>query len=175
MALIGAGLIYYEMSSNKRSIDNERNYYDTTHNKLNTVYNETPSGQSTSPANFNPPSAPVYSYLATPTDYRPAPQNELRPAVSIPAQPDYLTRFNQAVALNNTGRKAEAHLMLKDLLPAKPGDSNLLMWLAFTSEQMSEARGWLNKATEIDPNNPSRASAKNWLAGEEARQWSRGS
>ena len=82
---------------------------------------------------------------------------------------DSLT-FNQAVATANTGDKRTANTHLKTLLSANPTDVNLLLWTAFTSDDLNHAGDLLDRASAIEPGNPALAQAKVWLAQERARQ-----
>jgi hypothetical protein len=81
-----------------------------------------------------------------------------------------LQRFNQAIALAQSGNKFQAHQILTELVSTQPNDPNLLLWLAFTSEDLTKARTYLEKVAWLEPANPSLASAQSWLQTEEAKQ-----
>ncbi|HEX2912878.1 MAG TPA: hypothetical protein VH186_18880 [Chloroflexia bacterium] len=85
----------------------------------------------------------------------------------IPAE---LQGFNQAISLAQAGRKEEAHLILMQLAQTNPDDYNLLLWLAFTSSDLSLARIWIDRVAQQEPANPSLASARSWLIEQETRQ-----
>lgn len=85
-------------------------------------------------------------------------------------RPDDLTEFNQAVAQAQSGQKSQAHARLLSLAERYPNDTNLLLWLAFTTGDLSQARAFINKIGQLEPNNASLGSARDWLAGEEAKQ-----
>jgi len=82
---------------------------------------------------------------------------------------DSLT-FNQAVTTANTGDKRTANNQLKTLLSANPTDVNLLLWTAFTSDDLNHAGDLIDRASAIEPGNPALAQAKGWLNQERTRQ-----
>ena len=77
--------------------------------------------------------------------------------------------FKGAVSLAQTGYKAEGHSRLKGLEGANSNDSNLLLWLAFTSGDLTTARFYLDRVSRLDPTNPSLPGAQGWLRSEEAK------
>lgn len=81
-----------------------------------------------------------------------------------------LESFNHAVELANTGRKQEARAILAQLLRTYPNDPNILLWLAFTTEDLNQSRQAIQKARMIDPNYPALAGAESWLAQQEQKQ-----
>jgi hypothetical protein len=83
-----------------------------------------------------------------------------------------LQRFNQAVGLAQAGQKVQAQSILRELNLSNPEDANLLLWMAFTSDNLADARNLLGNVARINPANPSLASAQSWLAAEEAKQQS---
>ncbi len=84
--------------------------------------------------------------------------------------PFELQRFNEAVGLAQVGRKIEAHALLTQLDTTNPNDDNLLLWLAFTSDNLGAARTLLDRAARLNSANQSLASAYGWLSSEEAKQ-----
>lgn len=81
-----------------------------------------------------------------------------------------LQYFQQAVALAQAGRKAEAHVILTQLAQFHPDDSNLLLWLAFTSNDLAQSRALLERLMVLDPANPALGGAFDWLKAEEAKR-----
>lgn len=84
--------------------------------------------------------------------------------------PYELHSFNAAVALAQNGQKAQAQAIFVDLGGKYPNDSNVLLWLAFTSNDLSRARACLDRVAVRDPANPALAAAWSWLISEEAKQ-----
>lgn len=80
-----------------------------------------------------------------------------------------LQYFQQAVEMARAGRKVEAHTILVQLAQFNPDDSNLLLWLAFTSSDLAQSRAFLERLMVLDPSNPSLSSAMDWLKSEEAK------
>ena len=84
-----------------------------------------------------------------------------------------LAQFNQAINLAQSGQKQTAYNLLSQL--AKQGDnsqdSNLMLWLVFTSPNLVEAAQTLDYATRRDPNNPSLTAAREWLVTERAKEF----
>jgi hypothetical protein len=72
-------------------------------------------------------------------------------------------RFNQAVSLAQEGHKEEARVIIVQLLRTYQNDANLLLWFAFTTPSLTQARLALGKARVIDPGNPILDEAENWL------------
>jgi hypothetical protein len=81
-----------------------------------------------------------------------------------------IERFNQAISLAQSGQREEARVIIVQLLRTDPNDPNLLLWLAFTSGKIEQARLALSKVRVIDPTNPSLPNAENWLMEQEAQQ-----
>jgi len=75
--------------------------------------------------------------------------------------------FNQAVALAGSGEKQSAYSLLYGLTQANPGDSNLMLWLAFTAPELAYSRYYLENAARLDTNNPNLTSARDWLESQE--------
>ncbi len=84
--------------------------------------------------------------------------------------PADLQTFNRAVAQAQAGEKAAAYSVLYQLYPAYPNNPNLLLWLAFTADNLAVARQRLNQAAQADPANSSLAGAFGWLAEQEQAQ-----
>src|SRR5690348_14369344 len=81
--------------------------------------------------------------------------------------PEEMQSFNQAISFAQSGWKEEAHFILKQLARANPKEPNLFLWLAFTSNNLAEARAMLERAEVLNPVNPALAGAKKWLASQE--------
>lgn len=73
--------------------------------------------------------------------------------------------FNQAVAQTQSGRRAEAQVILNRLHAAYPSNPEVLLWLAFSSEVAWQAYDWLTRLQSLDPSNPQLANAWNWYTG----------
>jgi hypothetical protein len=78
-------------------------------------------------------------------------------------QPSDLQRFNYAVSLAQSGQKIEANNLLRELSRAYPNDTNVWLWLAFTSSDGAAARFALDRAAQTDPANPALAGARQWV------------
>jgi hypothetical protein len=78
-----------------------------------------------------------------------------------------LTQFNQAIALSQAGQKSQAYAILSDLAGTYPGDTNILLWMAFSSDNLGESQLLLEQVARLDPQNASLPGAKQWLAEEE--------
>jgi len=76
---------------------------------------------------------------------------------------EYTNAFNQAVQLAQAGRKSEAYNQFKGLEWSYSHDVNLLLWLAFTTPNPTEARQAIEAATKLAPTNPSVIQAQQWL------------
>jgi hypothetical protein len=72
-------------------------------------------------------------------------------------------RFNYAVSLAQKGDNTNAHAILSHLETLYPTNSNLLLWLAYTSSDNNFARIYIDKVTQLDPTNPALDGAKSWL------------
>lgn len=83
-----------------------------------------------------------------------------------------LQKFQEAQALFQQGRKAEAHAMLLELSKIYPTDSTLWLWLAYSSDDLIFARSYLLKLKLLDPQNVSLPGAEKWLDAEEAKRHS---
>jgi hypothetical protein len=75
-----------------------------------------------------------------------------------------LDAFNQAIQLDHAGNKPAAHAILNKLRIYYPQEPNLLLWIAFTATTLGEAKGVLEAVSQLDPQNPSLASAHEWVA-----------
>lgn len=75
-----------------------------------------------------------------------------------------LEKFNQAVALANAGRKAEAQAILAQLVTLYPEEPNVLLWYAFTSDDLSQAEIAIERVRLLNPLNPALPQAESWLA-----------
>ncbi len=84
--------------------------------------------------------------------------------------PNDLARFNQAIALSQAGKKPKAYSLLAQLAQAYPTDSNILLWMAFSSSDLRESRQLLDRVAQLDPQNATLPGAKEWLAQEEQKQ-----
>ncbi len=82
-----------------------------------------------------------------------------------------LQTFNQAVSLAQAGQKQDAYGQIKTLYYNYPDNTDVLIWLAYTTPDSAEADWALNRATNIEPGNARVASARDWLAQEKAKQW----
>jgi len=78
-----------------------------------------------------------------------------------------LALFNQAIALAQSGRKAEAYQCLISLMQTNPNDQNVLLWLVFTAPNIQESEVILNR---IPPTDSNFANARNWIAEEKKKQ-----
>ncbi len=78
-----------------------------------------------------------------------------------------LTRFNQAIALSQAGQKPQAYAILSELSGNYPGDTNILLWMAFSSDNLGESRLLLDQVARLDPQNTTLPGAREWLAEEE--------
>ncbi|MEI6045666.1 MAG: hypothetical protein WCS37_15070 [Chloroflexota bacterium] len=78
-------------------------------------------------------------------------------------------RFNQAILFAQSGQREKARAIIVQLLRSEPNDPNLLLWLAFTSNKLEQARLALSKVRVIDPANPSLPDAESWLLQQEAQ------
>ncbi|MEI6044821.1 MAG: hypothetical protein WCS37_10745 [Chloroflexota bacterium] len=74
-----------------------------------------------------------------------------------------LEAFNRAIQLDHAGDKPAAHAILNKLRIYYPQDPNLLLWIAFTATNLGEAKGVLEAVSQLDPQNPSLASASTWI------------
>jgi hypothetical protein len=77
-----------------------------------------------------------------------------------------LSAFNQVVALVQAGHKQEAYVRVKALAKSDPGNTNLLLWLAYTTPDLHQAELAINKVALLDPAHPSIPVARQWLAQE---------
>jgi hypothetical protein len=73
------------------------------------------------------------------------------------------TLLNEAIALAQHGEKLQAYTRLKTLLRTNPKNLTLLLWIAFTAPDLTEADLALAKARLVDPNHPDLARARKWL------------
>ncbi|NWJ98389.1 MAG: efflux RND transporter permease subunit [Chloroflexi bacterium] len=78
-----------------------------------------------------------------------------------------LESFKQAVAQAQAGHKVEANALLTRLRTIYPNEPNLLLWLAFTSFDLTEAKELLIRVGQLDPNNPQLQGAREWLIQQE--------
>jgi hypothetical protein len=78
--------------------------------------------------------------------------------------------FNQAVQLANSGNKPYAYQQLKALEPNNPQDTNLLLWLAFTTSDLNESGFMASRIAAIEPANANLPSLRSWLEGEKTKQ-----
>jgi pimeloyl-ACP methyl ester carboxylesterase len=77
---------------------------------------------------------------------------------------DDLAKMNKAIEAAQTGQRDAAHADLLALHATNPEDPNLALWLAYTAPGKADAAKYLARAEELNPQNPSLAGAKNWLA-----------
>jgi hypothetical protein len=82
------------------------------------------------------------------------------------SQPDLATRLNEAIALINAGRRAEARVILLDLSQQYPGMDQVWMWLAAATDDTDERIGYLRRALSINPLNDKARAALTRLTGE---------
>lgn len=64
-----------------------------------------------------------------------------------------LSDFNQAIKFSQAGHKEAAYEVFKKLRFINGSDSNLLLWLAFTSPFLSEAEDAIRQTRNQDPTN----------------------
>lgn len=81
-----------------------------------------------------------------------------------------LAAFDQVVALVQAGQRQEAYVQVKALAKMDPTNTNLLLWLAFTTPDLNQAEMAINKVVVLNPFHPSIASAWEWLASERLKQ-----
>lgn len=74
-----------------------------------------------------------------------------------------LQQFNQAVTSEQEGQKAEAFAILDKLSQLCPNEPNLLLWLAFTTDNFTVASRAVQKVAVLDPTNVSLPAARKWL------------
>ncbi len=86
--------------------------------------------------------------------------------------PSDLELFQHAIKLANSGQKTVAYQQLLALyrINNNQNDTNLVLWLAFTTPNLTEAEQAVDWASTLAPNDPNVASARNWLEAEKARQ-----
>ncbi|MEI6043963.1 MAG: hypothetical protein WCS37_06185, partial [Chloroflexota bacterium] len=72
--------------------------------------------------------------------------------------------FNQAVSLANAGNLESAHAMLGQLRQTSPADVNILVWFAYTTRDLNEARAAVAQAVQAEPGNPVVTAGQQWLA-----------
>jgi hypothetical protein len=119
-----------------------------------------------------PGAAPLYFQAPLPPP--PPSISQASPIPQIP-QPtplgqDDLAAFNQAVGQAQAGNSAGAYAQFKSMEKVYPYDVNLLLWVAFTSPQIEEARRSVALARTLEPQNPSVAQAEQWLARKTSNQ-----
>lgn len=91
-------------------------------------------------------------------------------AKTPPPQEDFNIRLNRAIALAQAGSKTQAYQDLKGLAKESGAkDSNLLLWLAFTSPDLEEAETAINMAEGQDFANPNIDAARQWLRKEKQK------
>ena len=113
----------------------------------------------------NIPTYPAYQTVPTTGWYA---QPPLPPFVTTPTDdPDFKLALNKAIALAQSGQKAEAYIQLRGLAYYHPQEVNLLLWLAFTAPSLDESRYCISQAQRLEPQNPSVAQAISWLAKQE--------
>lgn len=75
------------------------------------------------------------------------------------------TIFQQAVHLAQTGQLQQAYDQFVALSRTNLNDANLLLWIAFTSPNLAEARRAIDHATWLDPENPNLHAANvHWMS-----------
>src|SRR4051794_7706580 len=84
--------------------------------------------------------------------------------LSVEAQQD----FHQAVNLAQAGEKSAAYLILTALCEQHPATADLLLWLAFTTPNLHEARQAIRQVGELEPANSMLENARRWLNQAEA-------
>jgi hypothetical protein len=82
------------------------------------------------------------------------------------SQPDLATRLNEAIALINAGRRAEAQVILLALSQQYPGMDQVWMWLAAATDDTDERIGYLRRVLSINPLNEKARAALIRLTGE---------
>jgi hypothetical protein len=112
--------------------------------------------------------SPKYNSSSSSTQASSNQPNNQPPVSPITADnPSYTQAFNQAVATAQAGNKVDAYRQLKSLQKDNPKDINLLLWLAFTTQYLAEARMLVTIAKFMDRDNASVIQAEEWLARQE--------
>ena len=78
--------------------------------------------------------------------------------------------FNQAIVNAQAGYRQQAYAQFAALHATNPSDVGLFLWMANTTNDLNDAERLINQAASIDPANSSVQSARQWLAGEKAKQ-----
>jgi hypothetical protein len=86
------------------------------------------------------------------------------PVFPVDPQINYEEAFRQAVAMAGAGRKPEAYQWLKSLERSHPNDISLLLWLAFTTPDRTEAEQMIVRAEQLDRRNPDVILARQWFS-----------
>jgi hypothetical protein len=77
--------------------------------------------------------------------------------------PEDMQRFQQAVAVAQTGQRPQAHAILDNLHRIYPQNADVLLWYAFTTDNPEVARYAVERAEFLAPGNPSVLQARAWL------------
>lgn len=72
--------------------------------------------------------------------------------------------MKRAATLAQAGERATAYAIFQQLRQTNPNDLNVLLWLAFTSSDLNEARQMVEEASRLDRFSPSVDNARKWLA-----------
>jgi hypothetical protein len=80
--------------------------------------------------------------------------------------------FNQAIAMAQAGQKQDAYGQIKSLYYNYPENTDVLLWMAYTTADLGEAEWAINRAATIAPGNGRVLQALEWLAKAKANQWS---
>ena len=76
------------------------------------------------------------------------------------------TICNHALALFYSGHKELAYEFIKSIAKCNPTNANFLLWMAFTTPKLEEARLAIQKAGQLDPSNPTLPAARQWIEAE---------
>lgn len=82
-----------------------------------------------------------------------------------------LQTFNQAIALAQAGQKQDAYGQIKKLYYNYPQNTDVLIWLAYTTSDLNEAEWALNQASVFAPGNQRVSQAWDWLKQARENQW----
>jgi hypothetical protein len=96
----------------------------------------------------------------------PSPVSASTPSAS---EQEYINRLAYGIQLAQNGSKEEANRLLNELFLIRPNDTTLLMWLAFTSSDLTTSRNYINRIAQLEPNNPTLPNAQQWLATQESQ------
>lgn len=79
---------------------------------------------------------------------------------------DLNAKLQQAIALAQSGQRAEARALLEEVVAADPSIEMAWLWLATVSTDRNERIGFLERALTLNPNNSTSQAAYTQLTGE---------